>query len=74
MGHKYNRRDGTWQLISSSKGTDLVVRQCPICGFSQPLNAFSLGMAEFSQCPKCRSKLDLPKKITWRNTNGNNPK
>lgn len=63
MGHKYNKRDGTWQMMYRFHDTTTVIRTCPKCGFSQPLDFILLGMVDFSACPKCHAKLDVPKKF-----------
>lgn len=63
MGHKYNKRDGTWHLMYKWADTTTIIRTCPICEYSQPIDARTIGLVDFRACPKCNSKLDIPKKI-----------
>ena len=63
MGHKYVKRDGTWNMYFKWCDSTTVIRTCPICEFSQPLDANMLSIIDFSKCPKCQAKLDLPKHI-----------
>ena len=63
MGHKYNKRDGAWSMHYPYCDTTTVVRTCPICGFMQPLDVMALHIVDFSHCPKCKAKLDVPKKL-----------
>ena len=68
MGHKYIKRDGTW-IMSFKYASDnvvdesTVIRVCPVCKFIQPLDANMLHIIDFSQCPQCHAKLDIPKKM-----------
>ena len=63
MGHKYNRRDGTWGMHYALHDTTTIIRSCPICKYSQPLDMRALHIVDFSQCPRCKAKLDVPKKM-----------
>lgn len=63
MGHKYIKRDGTWDMSFRYGDTSTVIRVCPKCGFAQPLDANMLGIIDFSKCPQCQARLDIPKTI-----------
>ncbi len=63
MGHKYIKRDGTWKMQYAFHDTTTIIRTCPCCKFSQPLDARMLGIVDFKTCPKCKALLDIPKKI-----------
>ena len=65
MGHKYIKRDGTWNMSYRFGDTSTIIRMCPKCYFAQPLDANMLGIVDFSQCPKCKAKLDIPKKLKF---------
>ena len=63
MSHKYIKRDGTWDMSFRYGDTSTVIRVCPKCAFAQPLDANMLGIIDFSKCPQCQARLDLPKTI-----------
>lgn len=63
MGHKYIKRDGVWNMRFYYGDKSTVIRACPKCGFSQPLDASMLHIVDFSKCPECQAKLDIPKKM-----------
>ena len=63
MGHKYIKRDGTWNMSYRWGDTSTIIRACPKCGFAQPLDARMLHIIDFSKCPKCQARLDIPKKM-----------
>ena len=63
MGHKYIKRDGTWKMMYPYSDTTTIIRSCPVCGFSQPVDARVIGLMDFRSCPKCKAVLDIPKKI-----------
>ena len=63
MGHKYNRRDGTWRFMYRFNDTTTLIRTCPKCNYSQPLDVNLLQFVKFDICPRCKAKLDIPKKI-----------
>ena len=65
MGHKYNRRDGTWQIMFKYCDSTTIIRTCPKCQFNQPLDVRMLEIINFTNCPKCNAKLDLPKNIKY---------
>lgn len=65
MSHKYIRRAGTWGMRFKFNDTTTVIRTCPICNFTQPLDVSMLQYVDFSKCPKCNSLLDIPKKINY---------
>jgi len=60
---RYNHRDGTWHLMYKWCDTSTIIRTCPICGFSQPIDSRMIGLMDFRTCPKCKAKLDIPKKL-----------
>lgn len=63
MSSKYNKRDGTWSMSYAFNDTTTIIRTCPICKFSQPLDVRALAIVDFSHCPKCQAKLDIPNKM-----------
>lgn len=63
MSSKYNKRDGTWSMSYALHDTTTIIRSCPVCKFSQPLDVGALAIVDFSHCPKCQAKLDIPKKM-----------
>lgn len=63
MGHKYIKRDGTWKLAYRYCDTTTIIRSCPICSFSQPIDSRVIGLMDFRSCPQCKALLDIPKKI-----------
>ena len=63
MGHKYIKRDGTWKMMYRFNDTTTIIRTCPVCQFSQPLDSRVLHIVDFTHCPKCQAILDIPKKI-----------
>lgn len=65
MGHKYVKRDGTWQMLYAYCDTSTIIRTCPVCKFSQPLDRRVLHIVDFKQCPKCHAVLDLPKWVNF---------
>lgn len=65
MGHKYVKRDGEWQMMFRYGDSTTVIRTCPKCQFSQPLDTMMLGIINFKNCPKCGARLDLPKKLKY---------
>lgn len=65
MGHKYIKRDGTWKMMYRFNDTTTIIRTCPVCQYSQPLDASAIGLMDFRTCPKCKALLDIPKKIGY---------
>ena len=63
MGHKYIKRDGTWDMSLKYGDSTTIIRACPKCGFAQPLDTRMLNIVDFSKCPKCNARLDIPKKV-----------
>ena len=63
MGHKFIKKDGTWDMWYAKDQEGVIYRACPKCKFVQPMDSRMVGIFNFKECPRCHAKLDLPKKI-----------
>ena len=62
MGHKYNKRDGTWRMHYRFCDTTTIVRTCPKCGFYKGVDTSKKEIANKVEEKKAPKKAKTTKK------------